>query len=130
MLDPAHFEANQAWVAFQLNNRPILTRKDGSFNCLAIVDVGTGMILSNQMVPAAEVEPSAGTAQAVLDDAEARQGEVPQTLFVPMSHPMPVLQSIANQRSIPVVLLPDEQLLHIIGPPSRAFEEYLSGGME
>ena len=36
-LHPNQFQVNEAWIVFQLNETPIHTAKDGSFNCICLM---------------------------------------------------------------------------------------------
>lgn len=38
MLHPDQFHVNEAWIAFQLNDRPMHTEQDGDFDILAFMD--------------------------------------------------------------------------------------------
>jgi hypothetical protein len=37
-LHPNQFQVNEVWIAFQLNETPISTGKDGAFNCICLMD--------------------------------------------------------------------------------------------
>ena len=50
LLHPNQFQLNEAWIAFQLNDAPIETEQDGSFNCIALMDAASCFILGNAMV--------------------------------------------------------------------------------
>ena len=58
MLDPNQFNVNDAWLVFQLNDRPINTERDGSFNAVCLMDAASCFILATAMVPVQHNEPS------------------------------------------------------------------------
>lgn len=47
MLHPNQFQVNEAWIAFQLNDLPIETMQDGSFNCIALMDAASCFIVGD-----------------------------------------------------------------------------------
>lgn len=44
-LDPSQFEVNEAWILFQLTEKPIVTQLDGSFICYGLMDVASCFML-------------------------------------------------------------------------------------
>jgi len=83
VLHPKQFQVNEAWIAFQLNETPISTDKDGSFNCICLMDAASCYIFGTELIPTSEAEPSQRQARDMLTAAWAKKGEFPQTLFVP-----------------------------------------------
>jgi len=45
MLHPNQFHVNETWIAFQLNETPIITDRDGDFNIIALMDAASCFIL-------------------------------------------------------------------------------------
>jgi hypothetical protein len=66
VLHPNQFRINEAWIAFQLNDAPIETIKDGSFNCIAFMDASSCLILGNVFVATAASAPSPTDLQRLL----------------------------------------------------------------
>jgi hypothetical protein len=58
VLDPNQFNVNDAWLVFQLNDTPIRTEQDGSFNAVCFMDAASGFILATTMVSVQYDEPS------------------------------------------------------------------------
>jgi hypothetical protein len=79
VLHPNQFQVNEAWIAFQLNDEPIHTEQDGSFNCVALMDAASCLILGSELVPLDESEPSQSNARRLLKEGwkqcPARRGE-------------------------------------------------------
>ena len=77
MLDPNQFNVNDAWLVFRLNDAPINTERDGSFNAVCLMDAASCFILATAMVPAQLREPhTAVYAALILDDDNQVEGEV------------------------------------------------------
>ena len=45
VLHPVQFQVNEAWIVFQLNETPIHTEQEGSFNCLCLMDAASCFLL-------------------------------------------------------------------------------------
>jgi len=66
ILHPNQFYVNEAWIAFQLNDAPIHTGLDGTFNCIALMDAASCFILTSTLVLTNETEPSRFEAKLLL----------------------------------------------------------------
>lgn len=55
-LKPSHFQVNEAWIAFKLNDAPVSTEADGDFNVIALMDAAGCFILSTEFVRANSAE--------------------------------------------------------------------------
>lgn len=82
-LHPNQFQVNEAWIVFQLNDSPIHTEQEGSFNCICLMDAASCFLLGSELIPIAQGEPSQTQAHQMLTAAWAKKGEFPQTLFIP-----------------------------------------------
>lgn len=127
MLHPDQFEVNEAWIAFRLNDEPIHTEQDGSFNCVCLMDAASCFILGNAMVPAHEAEPSQSEATRLLKTGWAHKKKMPKTLFVPKGQFGTNLTAAAQRESIDVVSVREDQLLVFIGEARQSFKEHVQG---
>ncbi|MHB8142836.1 MAG: hypothetical protein ACYDGX_04125 [Thermoleophilia bacterium] len=125
MLHPDQFNVNEAWIAFQLNDAPIPTERDGSFNCICLMDAASCFILSNCLVPAAEAEPLQLEARRLLKAGWAHKKELPATLFVPTGQFQTHLPAEAERQGVAVVRVSESQLLVFIGEARQSFKEDL-----
>ena len=127
MLHPNQFNVNEAWIVFQLNDAPIRTEQDGSFNCVCLMDAASCFILGNSLIPATESEPSQLEARRLLKTAWAHKQEFPATLFVPADQFQTHLPAEAERQGVAVACVPENQLVVFIGEARKAFKEDLQG---
>ena len=73
VLHPNQFQVNEAWIVFQLNETPIHTAQEGSFNCLCLMDAASCFLLGSELIPSAQEEPSQAQARHMLTAARARR---------------------------------------------------------
>ena len=128
MLQPNQFQINEAWIAFQLNDAPIRTMTDGDFNCVVLMDAASCFILASALVPISEAGPSKLEARRLLKEANARNQQLPKTLFVPRGQPMSGLALEAEHQEIDVVPVTEDELLPFIGEARQGFRERFGGG--
>jgi hypothetical protein len=124
-LHPNQFQVNEAWIAFQLNETPISTDQDGSFNCIGLMDAASCYILGTGLIPASEAEPSQRQARDMLTAAWAKKGEFPQSLFVPTGRFQGTLKAEAERLGMAVVSVPEDQLLIFIGEARDGYREHM-----
>ncbi|MGQ0544267.1 MAG: hypothetical protein ACT4P3_02920 [Betaproteobacteria bacterium] len=128
MLHPSQFQVNEAWIAFKLNDVPIQTEHEGSFNCIGLMDAASCFILGTILVPAHESEPSKPEVRRLLKAARAHKKELPATLFVPNGQFQANLPAEAKRQGISVVSVHESQLLVFIGEARRSFRKHLQSG--
>ena len=125
MLEPHQFKANEAWVAFQLNDAPIETEQDGNFNCIALMDAASGYIFGTAFVSALEAEPSAFEARRLFKAGWAHNNQHPVTLFVPKGQFQTVLSAEASRHGVTVVPVHDAELPAFTGEARQGFREHV-----
>ena len=128
MLHPNQFQVNEAWIAFQLNDAPIRTERDGSFNSIALMDAASCFILGMVMVPMLETEPSKLEVKRLLKMGWEHKKQYPGKLFVPTGQFPAILPAEAKRKHIPVVPVLESQLLAFIGEAQQGFRERLQNG--
>jgi hypothetical protein len=122
---PDQFQVNEAWIAFQLNETPISTGKDGSFNCICLMDAASCYILGTELISTSEAEPSQRQARDMLTAAWAKKSAFPQTLFVPTGRFQGTLKAEAERLGMAVVFAPEDQLLVFIGEARDGYREHM-----
>lgn len=127
MLHPSQFQVNEAWIAFQLNDEPIRTEQDGSFNCVALMDAASCFILGSKLVPIEESELSQLDARRLLKEGWKHKKQLPTTLFVPKGQFQTILPDEAKRQGISVVSLLESELLIFIGEARDGFREHVQG---
>lgn len=128
MLHPNQFSVNEAWILFQLNDAPIRTEQDGSFNCICLMDAASCFILGNSLITDTESEPSQLEARRLLKAGWAHKKKLPATLFIPTGQYQTHLPAEAERQGIAVVRVHESQLLVFIGEARQAFKEDVQGG--
>ena len=125
MLHPNQFMGNEAWIAFRLNETPIYTEQDGSFNCNSPMDAASGYILGAEMVPTVQVEPSKLQVRRLLRAAWAEKEQYPATLFLPTGQFQKAMTKEAASLGIVVVPVQEDQLLVFIGEAREGYREHI-----
>jgi len=124
-LHPNQFQVNEAWIAFQLNETPIRTEQDGSFNCICLMDAASCFLLGAELIPTSAVEPSQTQARQLLTTARAKKGEFPQTLFMPTGRFPGIMKAAAERLGMAVITAPEDQLLVFIGDAREGYREHM-----
>ncbi|MED5622480.1 hypothetical protein [Ideonella sp. BN130291] len=127
MLHPNQFKVNDAWLAFQLNDEPIHTERDGDFNFFALMDAASCFILSSTPVAATQGEPAQLEVKRLLKEGQAHKKQWPKTLFVPTEQVARFLIAEAEQLGIGVVRVAEVELLPFIGEAQEGFRERFGG---
>ena len=130
MLHPNQFEVNEAWIAFQLNEAPIHTDRDGAFNCIALMDAASCFIFDMVMVPTGKSEPSSSEARRLLKKGWEAKRQYPKTLFLPAGRFQRVLPAEAERQGIDVVPVHESKLQVFVGEAQQGFKEHLQRGGE
>ena len=128
MIEPGQFQVNEAWIAFQLNNIPVLTEADGDFDVIAIMDAASGYILCTEFVPVGSAEPSQLESKRLLKSGQSQKKLFPKTLYIPDNQVAENLSLEAERCGIAVFRVPEEQLLVFISEARDGFQEHVSRG--
>lgn len=128
MFDPSQFRVNEAWIAFKLNDAPVVTEADGDFNVFALMDAASCMILGTEFVRADSSEPSQLESKRLLKSGHSHKQQFPKKLFIPDNQAADLLSVEAERNKIIVVRVPEEQLLIFIGEAREGFQQHVSGG--
>ena len=125
MLHPRQFHVNEAWIAFQLNDAPIRTLQDGSFNCICLMDAASCFILGTVLVPIDKKEPARLDARRLLKTGWEHKKEFPTSLFIPAGQFPTSLPAEAKRRGISVVPVQESQLQSFISEARQGFKEHM-----
>jgi hypothetical protein len=128
VLHPNQFQVNEAWIAFKLNDAPICTEREGSFNCVGIMDAASCFILGSAFVPVREPEPSKLEARRLIKAGWAHNKAYPVTLFVPADQFQTAIPAEAKRHGISVVPVHESQLVVFIGEARQSFREHFQSG--
>lgn len=128
MLHPSHFQVNEAWIAFQLNEAPVHAGEDGDFNLIALMDAASCFLLSNALLPASAGEPSKLEARSLLKKGRAHHKKLPTTLFIPREQAATLLAAEAERQGITVVRVPEDQLLVFTAEAREGFKQFTEKG--
>ena len=125
MPDPDQFIDNEAWLAFQLNDAPINTERDGSFNAVCLMDAASCFILAMAMVPAELHGPSEFEARRLFQVAWGHKRQYPSTLLVPAGQFDTVFSAQAERNGISIVTLTDSELSVFADEARQGFKEHV-----
>ena len=128
MFDPLQFQVNEAWIAFRLNEVPIVTEVDGDFNVLALMDAASGFMLGTEFIPASSIEPSRLESKRLLKNGQSHQQVLPKQLILPTELAAEILSSEAELHGIAIVRLPEKQLRAVTSEAIEGFKRHIGGG--
>ncbi len=123
MLHPNQFEVNDAWIGFRLNDAPIVTERDGDFDCLALMDAASCYIVGMEMYSARATGPSKLESRRLLKQGQDRSGTLPRKLFVAEGQVPDALCQEAASLNIKVVTVLEDELLVFIGEARDGFKQ-------
>jgi hypothetical protein len=127
LLTPSNFQVNEAWIAFKLNDAPLMTKADGDFNVIALMDAASCFILGTEFVRADSAEPSQIECERLLKSGRAHKQCFPKRLLIPADQAAGILSAEAERNGIAVVRAPEQELLVFIGEARQSFQEHVSG---
>ena len=128
MFDPSQFQVNEAWIAFKLNDAPVVTKVDGDLNVFALMDAASCMILGTEFVSAGSLEPSQLESKRLLKGGYSHKQQFPKKLFIPTNQAADLLSIEAERNKIFVDRASEEQLLIFIGEAREGFHQHVNGG--
>jgi hypothetical protein len=128
MFHPSQFHVNEAWIAFRLNDAPVVTEADGDFNVVALMDAASCMILGAEFIRTDSSEPSQLESKRLLKSGFSHKQLFPKKLFIPTNQAADLLSIEAERNRISVDRVPEDQLLIIIGEAREGFQQHVSGG--
>ena len=128
MLDPSQFQVDEAWIAFKLNDAPVVTEVDGDFDVFALMDAASCMILASEFVCVRSSEPSQLESKRLLKGGHSHKQQFPKKLFIPTNQAAGLLSVEAKRNKIFVDRVPEEQLLIFIGEAREGFQQHMSAG--
>jgi hypothetical protein len=125
VLHPSQFQVNEAWIAFQLNELPIETMRDGSFNCVALMDAASCLILGNTFLPTTMPAPSPMELRRLLQAGWEHKRQYPTTLLVPKGQLAAVATTEATLCGIEVIPVEEHHLLSLVGDARQSFRDFI-----
>jgi hypothetical protein len=128
VLEPNQFFVNEAWLIFQLNEDPIKTERDGSFNAICLMDAGSCFMLATTMVPAQDDEPSELEVARLFKAAWDHRRQFPVKLFVPAGQFEIVVPTYAESHGVSVVTMQEDELSAFTDEARKGFMEYVGRG--
>lgn len=128
MLDPSQFEPDQAWIVFQLNEKPILTKRDGAFDCIVVMDAASGFIYCSTLFGVDEGQPSQFVSRRALKDAFERCGRWPREVIVASELRADIFCQEIPRKDIKVSRHSEEALWPFIGEAKSGFRERVERG--
>ena len=128
MLEPSQFEVNEAWLAFKLNDAPVVTGADGDFNVVALMDAASCFILGAEFILSDSIEPSQLESRRLLKAAQSHKQQFPEKLIISMDLTADNLIEEAERLGVTVVTAREEELSIFLHEARDGFREHGSGG--
>lgn len=91
------------WIAFVLNELPIQTPQNGSFNCICLMDAASCFILASEMITTNQAEPSEIEARRLFKVAQVHNTIKPVKLLVPAGQFSNYLAAEAKRRGMELI---------------------------
>jgi hypothetical protein len=127
VLEPKQFQANDAWLAFKLNDAPVCTEADGDFNVIALMDAASCFILGMEMISVDSAEPTQLDSKRLIQSAYAHKNKLARKLFIPTQQKADHLAAEAAQQGMSVVRTPEDDLQLFIREAREGFREHVGG---
>ena len=125
-LHPEQFRINEAWIIFQLNLDPILTKRDGSFNCIALMDAASCFILANTLVPTTAADLTQLEARRLLKEAWAHKKAYPARVLLPPGPFQEAIPGELKRQGASVTPVKKGQLRSFIREAQMGFRQYVA----
>lgn len=125
MLHPKDFEVNEAWIAFHLNTAPIRTEDEGDFNCVALMDAASCLILGSELIPVTTSRPIQLEFRHLVESARRHKQRLPERLFLPQGEFSDELIREASEQGINVESVSENELLVFTLEARQGFAEYV-----
>lgn len=125
MLDLNQFDVNDAWLVFQLNDAPINTERDGSFNAVCLMDAASCFILATAMVSAQHREPSELELRRLFKNAWSHKRQFPSTLILPIGQFDTAFPAQAERNGISIITVAESELSVFTDEARQGFKEHV-----
>jgi len=128
MFHPKQFHVNETWIAFQLNEAPLITDRDGDFNIIALMDAASCFILGVGHVKSSALELSYLEAKKLLKTGYDHKKQYPREIIVPSHMVADVLVREAQSNGIKVKREPEQMLEIFLSEARESFREHFGQG--
>ena len=128
MFYPDQFQVMDAWVAFNLNEAPLHTERDGDFNVVALMDAASCFLLSSGFISTGQPEMTQAEALRALEEAWSHKQDFPQQLMVSSGQRLNQLLAEARKFGIEVVEVSEGELRPLIAEARDSFREHFAAG--
>jgi hypothetical protein len=128
VLHPNQFQPDEAWIVFRLNDVPVRTDQEGSFNVVALMDAASCFIFGAEFVAVEKAEPSQTQVKRLFSGAKKQSSGLPAKLFVPKRQFEQAVVAAAERLGIAVVRVEEAELLIFIGEARSGFNERFAEG--
>lgn len=126
MLDSNQFHVMEAWVAFNLNEAPILTERDGDFNVVALMDAASCFLLSSGFISTGQFEMTTAEARRALEEAWSHKKNFPEKLIVSAELRANALMAESRKLGIEVMEMSEDLLQPLIAEARDSFREHFA----
>lgn len=123
MLHPNQFQPDEAWIVFRLNDEPMRTEEDGSFNVVALMDAASCFIFGAEFVAVEKTEPPPTAVRRLMQAAKKKSRKFPPTLLLPRRQFEKAFVAEAERLGIAVVRVEEIELAAFIGEARAGYRE-------
>lgn len=128
MLHPNQFYVNEAWIAFQLNEAPLITDRDGDFNIIALMDAASCFILGMGYVNSNSLALSHLKAKKLLKAGYDHKKQYPKEIIIPNQLVADTLILETQSSGIKLRREPEQKLEIFLNEARESFREHLNQG--
>ncbi|MFU8788935.1 MAG: hypothetical protein ACNA7G_07890 [Methylobacter sp.] len=128
MFHPNQFHVNETWLAFQLNETPLITDRDGDFNIIALMDAASCFILGMGYVKSSALELSHIEAKKLLKTGYDHKNQYPKEIIFPSHMVADALVLEAQANGINVKREPEQKLEIFLNEARESFREHFGQG--
>ena len=128
MLHPNDFRVNQAWIAFKLNDLPLVLQSGDKVGVIALMDAASCFILSSELVSMQSLELSSDEALRLLTHAQSHKQHLPEMLYLAGGLPGGALGAEAASLGIDVLHASANDLSLFIEEAQEGFKQHFGSG--
>jgi len=128
MTQSQQLAADDAWILFRLNGDPILTERDGAYNCFALMDAASCFIFGTELVAVDAIQLSQFQSRRLLKSGRSRVNKYPKMLVLPKRLAADTFTQEALRQGIQIERVLSKRLLSYISEAKVGFRQYQENG--
>lgn len=127
---PRDFEVNGTWLAFRINQAPVVAGDD-AVDIFVLQDAASMLIFGNAFAPHGDESPAADDVAALMQQAWSRSHAWPgEIVLAGKPSPSNAFVRVAKRNGIPIRTVAESAMSFYIKDVQTSFEEFLALGRE